>query len=536
MVRRVGVGVNSTRATADLDLEHRRKGLLWYATYTVAFKGTYTFRNPDSVERLMGVRLPLPAENALFDDFVFTVNGQPAALAGDVSKEMVATVTVAPDAVVTLDVGYRSRGLGTWTYAFVPAATGTARVRDFQLAVDTNVVDIDFPAGSMSPTQRTRTADGWRVQWTFTNLLSGQAIGVTLPEKLNPGPFAARVTFFAPVGLLFFLSVMVILGATSGPVAAPDALLVRGCRLLRLPSPAGLPGRSRAGARGIRHLGRGQPGAGGQLPAARHRDASRPPSGRRGTGRVPGALQLRVLFRGIHGAGHHHRRGDHALRADADHGARVVGRRYSPAAHRIRLEGRSFPMPAVSDAYALESPAPAVQHKTLTVHTVHPMQFLDLTRLIEAAVQHAGLYSGIVNVQTRHTTTGILINEHEPLLLADFRAMFERMAPARASYAHDDFARRTVNLTPDERRNGHAHCRAALLRSSETLSVRQGLLELGRWQRVIFVEFDGGPAPAGGADDDRGASADAKTLSPFYADEEAGLGRMGRRLSRSPTT
>ncbi len=221
VVRRVGVGVNSTRAAADLDLEHRRKGLLWYATYTVAFKGTYTFRNPDSVERLMGVRLPLPAENALFDDFVFTVNGQPAALAGDVSKEMVATVTVAPDAVVTLDVGYRSRGLGTWTYAFVPATTGTARVRDFQLAVDTNVVDIDFPAGSMSPTQRTRTADGWRVQWNFTNLLSGQAIGVTLPEKLNPGPFAARVTFFAPVGLLFFLSVMVILGATSGPSLHP---------------------------------------------------------------------------------------------------------------------------------------------------------------------------------------------------------------------------------------------------------------------------------------------------------------------------
>ena len=221
VIQRVPVGVDSTRATADLDLEHRRKGLLWYATYTVAFKGTYTFRNPDAVERVLGVRLPLPAENALFDDFVFTINGQPAALAGDVSKEMVATVAVAPNSVVTLDVGYRSRGLGTWTYAFVGNSGGTARVRDFQLAVNTNVVDIDFPAGSMSPNQRSRTADGWRVQWTFNNLLSGQTIGVTLPERLNPGPFAARVTFFAPVGLLFFLTVMVILGATSGPPLHP---------------------------------------------------------------------------------------------------------------------------------------------------------------------------------------------------------------------------------------------------------------------------------------------------------------------------
>ena len=32
----------------------------------------------------------------------------------------------------------------------------------------------------------------------FANLISGQAIGMEMPEKLNPGPFAARVTFFAP--------------------------------------------------------------------------------------------------------------------------------------------------------------------------------------------------------------------------------------------------------------------------------------------------------------------------------------------------
>ena len=75
------------------------------------------------------------------------------------------------------------------------------------------------------------------------------------------------------------------------------------------------------------------------------------------------------------------------------------------------------------------------------------MQFLDVTRLIEAAVQQAGLHAGIVTVQTRHTTTGILVNEYEPLLLADFRALFERLAPARFDYAHDDFLRRTVNLT-----------------------------------------------------------------------------------------
>ena len=42
-----------------------------------------------------------------------------------------------------------------------------------------------------------------------------------LPEKLNPGPFAARVTFFAPVSLLFFLAVMVMVGMTSGTSLHP---------------------------------------------------------------------------------------------------------------------------------------------------------------------------------------------------------------------------------------------------------------------------------------------------------------------------
>ena len=46
-------------------------------------------------------------------------------------------------------------------------------------------------------------------------------IGMALPVRLNPGPFAARVTFFAPVSLLFFLAVMVMLGATYGPSLHP---------------------------------------------------------------------------------------------------------------------------------------------------------------------------------------------------------------------------------------------------------------------------------------------------------------------------
>jgi secondary thiamine-phosphate synthase enzyme len=128
----------------------------------------------------------------------------------------------------------------------------------------------------------------------------------------------------------------------------------------------------------------------------------------------------------------------------------------------------------------------------VSVETCKPMEFVDITAAMSRVVDEAGLVEGLVVAQTRHTTTGLMINEHEPLLLADLEALFERVAPVESAYAHDDFTRRTVNLMPGERRNGHAHCRAALLRTSESVPVTDGRLNLGRWQRVFLVDFDGG--------------------------------------------
>jgi secondary thiamine-phosphate synthase enzyme len=138
-----------------------------------------------------------------------------------------------------------------------------------------------------------------------------------------------------------------------------------------------------------------------------------------------------------------------------------------------------------------EAPLATRQHHlTISVVTSEATEFIDLTPTLVALVQSLAVREGVLTLQTLHTTTGVLINEHEPLLLGDLKAMFERLVPT-GRYEHDDFERRTVNLTPDERVNGHAHCRAALLRTSESLPIVNGALTLGRWQRVFLVEFDG---------------------------------------------
>ena len=142
----VPLSLASSRLTVALSLDQRRKGLLWYDTYTVRFDGDYRLRNPDDAERQVRVAFAFPSKEGLYDGF-------------------------------------------------------------------------DFPAGSISPTRVAgipgRSA-GRQLTWRFDSLVTGQKIGMDPPNHLNPGPLASRITFFAPVSLLFFLTVMVILGMVSG--------------------------------------------------------------------------------------------------------------------------------------------------------------------------------------------------------------------------------------------------------------------------------------------------------------------------------
>jgi secondary thiamine-phosphate synthase enzyme len=136
--------------------------------------------------------------------------------------------------------------------------------------------------------------------------------------------------------------------------------------------------------------------------------------------------------------------------------------------------------------------APSIyRHTRIRIATDRPTQFIDVTDRLETLVGEAGIRFGFVNIQTLHTTTAIVVNELEPLLLSDFATLLENAAPRDACYRHDDVTARTVNVTPGERINGHAHCQALLLGPSACLNVIDGQLLLGRWQRVFMAELDG---------------------------------------------
>ena len=197
----------------NLDLHHRQKGLLWYSTYKVDFSGQYTFHNPSDKEQLLQFKLQFPTSQAIYDNLVFTVDGSPTVISNEDNAAMT-SVMIAGGKTALLAVAYRSQGLNEWRYSF--GTSEVSQVRGFTLHMTTNFKDIDFPDNTLSPTEKKETSNGWELTWSYNSLLSGFQIAMVMPEKLQPGPLAGKISFFAPVSLFFFFFLMLIITTLRG--------------------------------------------------------------------------------------------------------------------------------------------------------------------------------------------------------------------------------------------------------------------------------------------------------------------------------
>lgn len=122
--------------------------------------------------------------------------------------------------------------------------------------------------------------------------------------------------------------------------------------------------------------------------------------------------------------------------------------------------------------------------------TTTQIEFVNITDRIGDIVERSGIREGQVTVFSPHTTMGVGINHDEPLLLQDFMRMLYRAAPVDDQYTHDLFELKR-GARSDGRSNGHSHCKALLVGSSEAILVERGHLMLTDLQAVFAIEFDG---------------------------------------------
>ena len=205
--RNVPLVVESSRIHVNINLDPRQKGLLWYSTYAVDFAGDYVFHNDSAESQNVTFRLKFPAQKAVYDGLQIKINDQTVPIFTD-EQGTIGRSTVPPQSDVKLHVAYRSQGLDSWRYQL---GEGIAQAHDFQLVMQTNFPDIDFADDTLSPTSKLRVGGGWQLTWQYSNLVSGFQIGMTMPEKLQPGPLAGEISYAAPVSLFFFFFLIFII-------------------------------------------------------------------------------------------------------------------------------------------------------------------------------------------------------------------------------------------------------------------------------------------------------------------------------------
>ena len=202
------------------DLQHRRKGLLWFSDLRVRYQAAYTSTTRRS--------RPGARAHALISD-------------GSQSSRRLQSPTSGTPVRSTSNGGrlgrahstaerreYRGRtppGPSSWSYLL----TRATRVKNFRLTMATSFPNVDFPVGSTSPSEHSVQSGRWRGEWKFKSLVSGAPIGVEMPKLLNPGPLAQKVTFFAPLSLLFFFFVVAILALVRKLELHPMHYLLLGC-------------------------------------------------------------------------------------------------------------------------------------------------------------------------------------------------------------------------------------------------------------------------------------------------------------------
>ena len=123
----------------------------------------------------------------------------------------------------------------------------------------------------------------------------------------------------------------------------------------------------------------------------------------------------------------------------------------------------------------------AVVTRRVEVRSRNENDVVDITKEVQKAVRESDLKNGTATVFVPGSTAAVTTMEYEPGLMEDFARMLERVSPTGISYEHQ-------KAWQDD--NGRSHVKASLLGPSLSVPFVGGLLTLGAWQQIVFVELD----------------------------------------------
>ncbi len=211
---RAVVQPSSSRIEVALDYDPKRRGLLWHRTYDVGFKSDYVFTNPTKIPQTFYISFPLPENTSGLKNFQYRLGDKsnPQQEVPGPNGVVTRAIVFPASASVTLHAEYETRGTNSWTYRF----PDNRRISGFNLNMRTNFEEINFPVGTGSPGDRSQDTGGYTLVWNYPDVLAAPEIGMDMPKRLNAGPVASRIAFYAPVSLLLFVTIILLIGGIKG--------------------------------------------------------------------------------------------------------------------------------------------------------------------------------------------------------------------------------------------------------------------------------------------------------------------------------
>lgn len=231
----------------DLKLERRKIGNLWFPVFLAVYQGEYEYDTDSVPEKFRSQPLflmpGLNSSESIYHSIEMKINDvtvQP------LSKLVASTpMELGPEVRSTgkikVEFHYETTGTDHLLYVLAgqqqrsgrsnrkddgsgrerPPATRLTRLDNFNAKLTADFEKYDFPDRTIPPTKREKHGQTNEFRWQFDKTVTGKNIGLIVPKEKNPGDIAARISYFAPISLLFFVVVMIVFGVLTGQELHP---------------------------------------------------------------------------------------------------------------------------------------------------------------------------------------------------------------------------------------------------------------------------------------------------------------------------
>ena len=208
--------IHASDISVMLEMDYRKKGLVYYTGYKADFIGKYSIRNPGTEKIYLSFIFPYPMKQGegMLRNVKLLVNDKEDIENTEYQQNLILwTGLLEPAQSLEMQVQYAGRGLNHFIYGFAPGK----QINHFKMKIDVlGSGSVNYPVSTMTPTETTDTDEGTTLTWKLNSVLTQLNIGVLLPDRINIARQISVMTQRAPAFFLMFLASLCIILAISG--------------------------------------------------------------------------------------------------------------------------------------------------------------------------------------------------------------------------------------------------------------------------------------------------------------------------------